>query len=217
MLKSPDTRLAPQAYEKLLSLIMSGALVPGELVSERRLADRLGMSRTPVRDGLLMLEGERLLERHGSRGLQVKHIRIEDYFEALQIRLLLEPHTARLAASQRDNMDWTPLMSRLERLIAIDPRAEVDRKEVREIDDRLHDTILEAAGNRQLSEIIKTLRRQTQVFDLKSVPERFLETCHEHLTIIERIREGDGERAAAAMTTHLEGVKASIVRRVTGA
>jgi DNA-binding GntR family transcriptional regulator len=217
MLKSPDTRLAPQAYEQLLSLIMSGELVPGELVNERRLADLLGMSRTPVRDALLMLEGEGLLERHGSRGLQVKQTRIEDYMEALQVRMLLEPYTARLAATQRAGTDWTPLVTRIEQLIASDRSAGVEREEVREIDDRLHDTISEAAGNRQLSGIIRTLRRQTQVFDLKSVPERLVDTCREHLAIIERIRAGDGGGAAAAMMTHLEGVKASIVRRVTGA
>lgn len=217
MLKSPDTRLAPQAYERLLSLMMSGELKPGELVNERRLADLLGMSRTPVRDALLMLEGEGLLERHGSRGLQVKHTRIEDYMEALQVRMLLEPHTARLAATQPGHTDWTPLVARIEQLISLDRRGEVERGEVREIDDRLHDKISEAAGNRQLSGIIRTLRRQTQIFDLKSVPERLVDTCREHLRIIERIREGDGDGAAAAMLTHLEGVKASIILRVTGA
>jgi DNA-binding GntR family transcriptional regulator len=216
MLKPPDTRLAPQAYEQVLSLIMSGDLHPGELVNERRLADLLGMSRTPVRDALLMLEGEGLLERHGSRGLQVKHTRIEEYMEALHVRMLLEPHTARLAATQRTRTDWSPLVARIEHLIARGRPAEVEREEVREIDDRLHDTISEAAGNRQLSGIIRTLRRQTQVFDLKSVPERLVDTCREHLAIIDRIDAGDGDGAAAAMLAHLEGVKASIIRRVTG-
>ena len=88
MLQAPDTRLAPRAYERLLALILSGELRPGDLVNERRLADLLGMSRTPVRDALLMLENEGLLERQGNRGLQVKQMRIEDYMEALQVRML---------------------------------------------------------------------------------------------------------------------------------
>lgn len=217
MIRLPDTRLAPQAYEQLLLLILSGELEAGELVNERRLADLLGMSRTPVRDALLMLEGEGLVERQGNRGLQIKHMRIEDYMEALQVRMLLEPHTARLAAMQGAGADWSTLVARLEQLVADDGATDVERADVREIDDRLHDTISEAAGNRQLSGIIRTLRRQTQVFDLKSVPERLVDTCREHLAIIARIRAGDGEGASVAMRSHLEGVRASIIRRVTGA
>ena len=98
MLNTPDKRLALQAYEQILDLILTGSAQPGELVNERRLADALKMSRTPVRDALLMLEGEGLLLRQGSRGLQVKQMRIEDFMDALQVRLLLEPPVARIVA-----------------------------------------------------------------------------------------------------------------------
>ena len=217
MLQSPDTRLAPRAYERLLALVLSGELRPGDLVNERRLAELLGMSRTPVRDALLMLENEGLLERQGNRGLQVKQMRIEDYMEALQVRMLLEPQMARMAADHARAHDWSGLVDRLERLMAAGADGEVERAEVREIDDRLHGLISEAAGNRQLSGIILTLRRQTQIFDLKSVPERLEDTCREHLDIIARVRAGDGEGAEAAMRGHLEGVKASISRRLGAA
>ncbi|WP_319496273.1 GntR family transcriptional regulator [uncultured Cohaesibacter sp.] len=97
MLIETSKRLAQQAYEQILELILTGKAEPGEMLTERRLAETLDMSRTPIRDALLMLESEGLLKRHGSRGLQVKQMRIEDYMEVLQIRQMLEPEAARLA------------------------------------------------------------------------------------------------------------------------
>ena len=100
MLNIPDQRLAIQAYEKILKMIMSRQIQPGDLLNERRLAEMLDMSRTPVRDALLILEGEGLLLRQGRRGLQVKRIQVDDFLDALQVRLLLEPAVARMAAGK---------------------------------------------------------------------------------------------------------------------
>lgn len=212
-----DTRLAPQAYEQVLEMILSGDLPPGTLVNERRLAEQLGMSRTPVRDALLVLETEGLLQRQGSRGLQVTRMRVEDYIEALQVRMLLEPPMARMAAGRIDQPALGQIAGRLQALLERDPETGRERAEVREVDDMLHGAIAEAAGNNQLSGIIRTLRRQTQVFDLKSLPERLEDTCREHLEIVERVGLGDGDGAAQAMLRHLEAVKQSIIRRLTGA
>ena len=101
-------------------------------------------------------------------------------------------------------------------LQAIIDGGSADREVVRGVDERLHGMIADAATNTQLSAIIRTLRRQTQMFDLRSVPERRVDTCHEHLDIIEAIEEGDGARAAAAMERHLAAVRHSIIKRLTG-
>ena len=66
MLNIPDQRLVLQAYEKILEMIMSQQIQPGDLLNERRLAEMLDMSRTPVRDALLILKGEGLLLRQGA-------------------------------------------------------------------------------------------------------------------------------------------------------
>jgi DNA-binding GntR family transcriptional regulator len=92
-----------------------------------------------------------------------------------------------------------------------------DRGSVRDVDDRLHGGIGDAAGNPQLAQIIRTLRRQTQIFDLRSMPERFEATCHEHLDIVHALREGRGDDAAQAMRRHLEHVRDSIIGRLTRA
>lgn len=219
MLIETDKRLALQAYEQILNLILSGAAQPGAMVTERRLAETLNMSRTPIRDALLMLEGEGLLIRQGSRGLQVKQMRIEDYMDALQVRLLLEPEAARLAAGNMPAAALNELEADLKTLLGHPEGGEgkPDRGSVRDVDDRLHGGIGDAAGNPQLAHIIRTLRRQTQIFDLRSMPERFDATCREHLAIVEALRDGRGDDAAKLMRDHLAHVKDSIIGRLTRA
>ncbi|QBY01345.1 GntR family transcriptional regulator [Rhodophyticola sp. CCM32] len=216
MLKETDKRLALQAYEKVLDLILSGEAQPGDLLNERRLAEHLDMSRTPVRDALLMLEGEGLLVRQGKRGLQIKQMRIEDYMDALQIRTFLEPEVARMAAMDLEEGALDDLAATLKQLVerAATGQARIERDEVRGVDEQLHGLIADAAGNQQLSSIIRMLRRQTQIFDLKRLPERLEDTCREHLAIIDALNSRRGDDAAAAMRTHLDKVRASIVARL---
>ena len=214
-LMAPDRRLAAQAYEQLLDLIMSGALKPGTMVHERRLADHLSMSRTPLRDALLMLERDGLVSRHGRSGLQIRHLDLAGYMDNLAIRRLLEPEAARIAAGRVAAELLDDIRARLTAMLACAASAAApDRAEVRAIDEDLHAAITRAAGNAQMEEIIRTLRRQTLIFDLGSVPERLEDTCREHLALVDALAAGGGEAAADAMRTHLDGVRQSIVARL---
>jgi DNA-binding GntR family transcriptional regulator len=217
MIMETDRRLALQAYEQILNLIVEGHAEPGGIISERRLIETLNMSRTPVRDALLMLEGEGLLIRQGSRGLQVKQMKLDDYMDALQIRKMIEPEAARLAAGRMPADILNDLIATLETLLldAGKGQEKPDRSIVRDVDDGIHGGIADAAGNPQLAQIIRTLRRQTQIFDLRSVPERLDSTCQEHIAILTAVRDNRPDDAAKAMRDHLDGVRDSIIRRLT--
>lgn len=216
MLMVPDKRLALQAYEQVLDLIMAGGLKPGALVQERRLAEHLQMSRTPLRDALLMLEGEGLLMRQPGRGLQVRLLNLDDFIDNLAIRRLLEPEAARLAAGRIGQDLLADLGARFEQILSAARGGQApDRTIVRGVDDDLHRAIAEAAGNPQMAAIIQGLRRQTLMFDLRSVPERLEATCGEHVAIVAALADGRGEEAAEAMMRHLDGVRRSIVGRLT--
>ncbi len=216
MLMVPDKRLALQAYEQVLDLVMSGSLKPGTLVQERRLAQHLDMSRTPLRDALLMLEGEGLLVRQPGRGLQVKQLNLDDFMDNLAIRRLLEPEATRIAAGRIEAGVLADLTARLRQVLdAARSGSAPERAVVREVDDDLHRTIAEAAGNPQMAAIIQSLRRQTLMFDLRSVPERLESTCAEHLAIVAALEQGRGPDAAEAMAIHLDGVRHSIVGRLS--
>jgi DNA-binding GntR family transcriptional regulator len=217
MLMETDKRMALQAYEQILNLILDGRADPGGTISERGLTEMLNMSRTPVRDALLMLEGEGLLVRQGTRGLQVKQTRLDDYMDTLQVRKMIEPEAARLASGRMPAAVIDGLMETLNGLLdeARNGREKPDRGLVRSVDDGIHGGIAEAAGNSQLAQIILTLRRKTQIFDLRSVPERLEATCLEHIAILDALRDGRAEDAAIAMRAHLNGVRDSIIRRLT--
>ena len=214
MLNAPDKRLALQAYDEILRLIQTGDAKPGEIVTERRLAEKLSMSRTPIRDALLILEGEGLLIRQGSRGLQIKQIRIEEYMDMLQIRLLLEPPIARMTAGKFPAENIRALRSNLNELLQ-STGSEADREQVRGVDEDLHGGLAQASGNPQLAQIIQNLRRQTQIFDLRAMPERLEETCREHLRLLDAIEAGDGAEAERAMADHLERVRDSIIAKLS--
>lgn len=172
------------------------------------------MSRTPVRDALLMLEGEGLLIRHGSRGLQVKQMRIEEYMDALQVRLLLEPPVARMAAGKVPSGTVKSLKTSLEAVLE-EGQTGLERNLVRGVDEQLHGALADAVGNPQLAQIIQTLRRQTQMFDLRAMPERLDDTCREHLRILEAVEDGNGAEAEVAMAEHIQCVQDSIIKRLT--
>lgn len=216
MLMVPEKRLAIHAYEQLLDKIMGGALKPGALIHERRLADALAMSRTPLRDALTMLEGEGLIERAGAKGLQVRRLDLDDFLEALAVRRLLESDAAAAAAGRVSRPIIDDLSERLQDLLHRRRAGErqPDRAFVRAVDEDLHEAIGEAAGNRTMQAIIRQLRRRTQIFDLRSMPERLEATCEEHLAILRAVAAGDAPAAAAAMRGHLDGVRHSIVARL---
>lgn len=214
MLKTSEERLALNAYEQILQMVLSGEAAHGQMINERRLADMLGISRTPVRDALLMLEAEGLLVRQGTRGLQIRQMRIEEFMDALHIRQILEPEVARLAQGRISREDLQAIRDQLVELIESRPSTgeRPDREKVRAVDDLLHGSLAKAAGNPQLADIIRTVRRRTQIFDLRSIPERFDETCAEHLSIIDALLEGDAKKASDAMRNHLDNVQGSILQ-----
>jgi DNA-binding GntR family transcriptional regulator len=216
MLNIPDQRLVLQAYEKILEMIMYQQIQPGDLLNERRLAEMLDMSRTPARDALLILKGEGLLLRQGQRGLQVRRIQVDDFLDALQVRLLLEPAVALMAAGKVAGDILDALEDDLKAVLnnAGLTGTDVDREQTRRIDEHLHGVITSIAGNPKLSSIVLELRRLTQFFDLESLLERVTDTCNEHMEIIAALRMGDGERAARTITFHLDQVRASIIARL---
>jgi DNA-binding GntR family transcriptional regulator len=215
--RNEKERLADKAYRQILDLILSGDTRPGDHLNERRLGEMLQMSRTPVRDALVMLETEGLITRHNRMGVQIKQMRIDDYMDALQVRMLLEPAVAAMAAGKVGAADLDALEAALtEAHDAARTGQPVDRAQTRWIDDRLHGLIVDSAGNPQLSDIVRNQRRKTQIFDLRNLPERAVDTCREHLALVSALRQGAADEASEAMRHHLDHVRRSIIARLGG-
>lgn len=209
-LESPNGQtLSIMAYTSLLDMILRGEIVAGEAVTERQIAGRLGISRTPVREAVRRLEGEGTLERQRSGALVVRPYSLEEFLQALAVRRLLEGEAARLAAGKIPAEALAAARARTERL-----RADGMSETARQDDHDFHAAIAAASGNPVLATSIADLRRRTAMFRLGRLPERVDQVCDEHLAILAALGRADGEAARAAMQAHLDNVRSHLLQRL---
>ena len=203
-------KLSAVAYGALLDMILRGAIAAGEPVTERLIAARLGMSRTPVREAVRRLEGEGTLQRQRSGALVVQPYSMETFLHALAVRRLLEGEAARLAAGKIDPTVLGEMRERIARL-----RREGLSGTARQDDRDFHAAIAQASGNPVLATTIGDLRKRTAMFRLGRLPERLDQVCDEHLAIVDALASGDGETARAVMQRHIDNVRAHLLQRLT--
>lgn len=206
-------RLAHSVYRRLEDMIFSGQLRGGNLLTERKLADALAVSRTPLRDALLMLESEGLLKRRSPRMLEVREMTVQEFMQVLNIRRLLEPEAARLCIGRVDAAAFHALRQRLSALLGEDAVV-LAPGESAVIDEAVHGAIADGSGNPLMAGMIRDLRRRTRIFDLGRMPERAQAVYREHLDIVAAVEIGDPHAAADAMTRHIDNVKTAVLRHV---
>lgn len=204
-------QVSSRVYDRLLDMILSGALGAGSLLHEQGLARLLDASRTPVREALLRLETEGLVTRHAGRVLAVRDVPVREFMEILRVRSVLESEALGQACKRIPDEKLRELRRTVESLLAAEaPDAEVQM----EADDALHGAIIDASGNAVLAELVRALRRRTRVLNLKSLPERLVPGCREHLEIISAIERRDEEGARAALASHFENVRQCVLGRL---
>jgi DNA-binding GntR family transcriptional regulator len=206
------TPLTLVAYHRLLDMITTGELRAGAIVQERPLAKALNISRTPLRDALFRLEGEGLLVRHQEGVLQVKSFTLQDYSNALRVRLVIECEAARLAAGNMPAPVIAAIRTHLEAVLRrLDaPDHGIGRIELDHVDDAVHHAVADASGNPLLAELIRTVRQRSRLFGLERRPTRMRSICAEHGAILDAIASGNAPAAVAAMSRHLENVIADL-------
>lgn len=209
--KSAQT-LGRSAHGRLREMILTGELPAGTRLQEMAFAQRLGVSRTPVREAIALLISEGLVTRSGAGVPTVSSISLTDYMEILHVRRLLECETARQAAGAR--APEGPLVEVRNRVQALLDDPHSTTQDHLSVDDDLHILIARIAGSRLLVGLIQNLRHKTRIFDQGTIPSRFEEGGHEHLAIIDAILAGDPDRAEAAMRLHLARSRESIVNHI---
>jgi DNA-binding GntR family transcriptional regulator len=193
-------------------MIFSGDLPGGTVVQDRKLAEQLGLSRTPVREALGRLAGEGYLRREG-RLLTVQAVSVEDVMEILTTRRLVEGETARLAAGRIPPKQIEVLTSAIVGMV--DPN-EVSHDRHWSVDDLVHLSIAEASGNRLMARLVKDLREKTRMFGLSRIPRRFDPGKEEHLSIIAAIERADGDGASRLMQEHIDKAREGILGLLAG-
>ena len=195
--------LADQAYYALRELIVSLELPPGSAITEPELTVRLAIGRTPVREALRRLALERLVEVYPRRGMFVTTVDVRDLVRLCEVRAVLEPEAARLAAERATRADLDEINGLLEELA--DPRRREDRALI-ELDERIHRAIYRCSHNQLLEETLEwyyTHALRIWMLALDRTPD--LEgAVLEHHALLDAIARGKGERAAELMHEHVE-------------
>lgn len=201
--------LADDVYESLKALIMEHALTPGVRVSIDGLARDLEVSPTPVREALARLESDGLVVKRPMSGYSTTPLlsRVE-FDELFEMRLLLEPVAARLAARQAAEFDRARVLSQSAATIGVTVGdAYRQHAAFTALDARFHDLIAQVAGGRLLDEAISRLHAHLHIHRLYFPAADAEQTTAEHRAVAEAISAQDGRAAEAAMRAHLTAAR----------
>jgi len=202
--------LGQRAYDLLLGILLAGELRPNDVVMERRLAEKLGISRTPLREAIRRLEGEKLLERQKGGTIVVSPMSVEGFLNILSVRRLLEGEAVRRAAGLISSEDLLRFRERV-----TDAR-DADPKELAELGRELHLYIAHSSGNPVLASVIEDMGKRTRLFirSFMRVSELREQVCEEHLALIAALLQKDGEAAKAAREQHIDNIRAYILGKL---
>jgi DNA-binding GntR family transcriptional regulator len=205
----PSKRLVDQIREQILDRILTGQLKPNQLLQERPLSAELGVSRTPLREALRQLEGERYVGRREDNTLIVQGVTVQEILEVLRVRALLEADAARAACGQ---LSADQLLGLRQRLVAVRDAEKPDMAEHRLIDEELHGLIAKAGGGPLMQSMIADLKVRTRMFSMQRIPSRFKPVCEEHLALIDALLAEDPPAAEAATQKHIYNIRESIIQ-----
>lgn len=205
--------LTEQVYDQLIGLLIAGELRPGDVITERRMAERLNASRTPIREALGRLESEGLVYKQPSRGVTVSPFSTEAFVDILNVRQLLEAEAAYLAAGKIPADRIASIRLSLETL-AQNPKPTLS--DIWAVDDMLHGEIADAAGNALMAALIRDLRRRTHVFNAYRNPMTPRFSAEENTRLLDAVASGSRDLARTAMVQHIETVKLAIIERLSG-
>jgi len=203
--------LSKKVYRVLKSKITKGSFEPGSKVLEGRIAEQMGISRTPVREAIRELAAEGFVKMNPNQGIIVNNISIKDLREVLQIRGVLEGLAARLAApliTEEKIKVLETCNENMEKFISKNNVLAFGKES-----DKFHSVILEICGNDRLVQIRKNLADQIYRFRNISlrIPGRLESALKEHREITNALKQGDADKADELSRLHIVNVLKNIL------
>ncbi|MBE6981352.1 MAG: GntR family transcriptional regulator [Ruminococcaceae bacterium] len=204
--------LADQVFERLENDIITGVYPRGEIITELKLVEQLGVSRTPIREALRRLEQERLIRESG-KGSVVLGITVEDLVDIMNIRERIEGLAAYYATQNLtpEGLEELTQISELQDFYF----AKKDIEHLRQMDDRFHDTIYELSQRTIIRDTLLPLHRKTMRYRKISIeePSRLQHSIEEHKAIFNAISSGDADLASQLITQHIIRAKKNMIAR----
>jgi DNA-binding GntR family transcriptional regulator len=196
-------KLAAQAYNAVSDMIRHRRLGGGHVIVEARLAETLGISRTPLREALQRLEGEGLVHKGDGRNYVVRHVDIGEYIQSLKLRLLIEPQAAVQALDSIPGRKLIEVRREIDELMG----ATIYHTDAHWFsDDHLHNLIIDYCGNEVMAKVLRNLRATTRLFEIGRLKDRLTPDSTEHLLIIDALQRKDAAAANRAVAAHIESL-----------
>jgi DNA-binding GntR family transcriptional regulator len=215
MATSPARKLlADRAYDAIKSSLQSGAYPPGTFLSERQLASRLGMSKTPLKSALVRLESEGFLRISPQQGIVVREPSVQEVADLFDLREAIETFAVRRMAGHVTATDAARIRANLkEQARAV---RDGDAAAATRLDTEFHTLVCGTLGNRALSQSLALMRDKLNALilnNLTRVPERMAVSYKEHASIAAALLRGQGEAAADRVREHLDYGRQFVLNR----
>jgi DNA-binding GntR family transcriptional regulator len=209
--------MVDEVYSSLLLAIVEARLGAGTPLSQNKLAARMGVSRTPVREALLRLERDGLVQRLPESGFAVATITADEVHEACDLLHVLDTYVYTRAAGALGRDELEDLLALASSLVGSAESGDADAW--RAADTRYHAMVMTAAGNRFVAQYLEQTRRRVQRFWLQTPHfDGRLRTCsQDHVALAEAMLAGDSEVVSQTVYAHIERLRASVLARLESA
>ena len=190
-------------FNTLREAILKGDLKPGERLMELQLASKLGVSRTPIREAIRMLEQEGLAVTTPRKGAEVAKMTLKDMEDVLEIRDALDELAVRIAC-QKITDEQLKQLEDVKELFEKNTQTNIV-KNIAEADVSFHDVIYEATGNPKLVTLLNNLREQVYRYRVEYIkdPKNYPTLIAEHEAILDSLKNRDVKNAVEAMHVHV--------------
>ena len=198
-------------FNTLRRAILRGELKPGERLMEIQLANKLGVSRTPIREAIRKLELEGLVLMVPRKGAEVAEITEKNLRDVLEVRCALEELAVQLACDRIDPERMPQLLDAAAHFRDILGTADIT--ELGEADEAFHDVIFQATDNRRLIQLLNNLREQMYRYRIEYLKKKecYPQLLEEHAAIIQAIREHDKAKATEITVQHINNQVDTVV------
>jgi DNA-binding GntR family transcriptional regulator len=200
-----------KVYGYIKNMILTGELVAGERIVERELADKLNISRTPIREALFRLESQGFVKTLPRKGVVVSKMSTEEIIEIFTILSSLESLAVKLAATKVTEEDKGKLKAQIEEIEHLLARENLDTDALTDLHIDVNETIYKLAKSPRLYEMLHSLLEYIQAFATvgQEVPGRLRKSLEEHRDIAIAVRNGDSELAEHLAKIHIANSKAA--------
>lgn len=201
-------------FQTLRQAILKGELQPGERLMEIKLAERLGVSRTPIREAIRKLELEGLVVMVPRKGAAVANITEKDTKDVLEVRRTLEMFAVEVACDRISEEQLEQLKKAARDFEA--SKGSMDVIRIAETDMLFHEIIYEATQNERLVQMLNNLRENMYRYRIEYLKDSnyYDSLMSEHREILEAIEAGDKQRARACMESHINNQQRAVIRKI---